>query len=333
MAQKTDLTYLDIKAAASLVKIDAESAYQFVQGEISWQEVLATEIALDPDTLNRYFRDESFSFDEVLSMDLQKNTLESLGLTDSQAIEVEKALTDAVSLADEIHVMLFINRDFSDDYSFGDVAVFAVEKNIAETLSLTELVAMSLSMAKADTFSVLDSAALGIDSAKADTFSLQDGTDLDVTKNLAETVPLSEFVGKQTRLAKADATSLSDAASLSSTLAKSDSFSFSDNFQRVVSFSRTFADSFVLDDEATVDAFTKDTASSKTNAFSFNDTHLFSYAKPLADSVAVSDAQELLLSKSQQDSFGLSESLSRSVTTSNSAVLNTSLLNTFTLNS
>ena len=31
MAQKTDFTYLDIKAGVSVVEIDAETSYQFLQ--------------------------------------------------------------------------------------------------------------------------------------------------------------------------------------------------------------------------------------------------------------------------------------------------------------
>ena len=110
MATKSGFTYLDIKSEASFVKIDAESAYQFIEGDISWQDVVAAQIALDPDSLNRYFRDDTISLSEVLSVGFEKTTLDAFSFSDSQILEIQKALADAVSFSDEIVVALLIRR-------------------------------------------------------------------------------------------------------------------------------------------------------------------------------------------------------------------------------
>lgn len=279
MAQKTDLTYLDIKAAASLVKIDAESAYQFVQGEISWQDVLATEIALDPDTLNKYLRDDTISLSDVLSATLEKSSIDSFGFTDSQVVEVQKAVTDALSFTDSVEVVLVIQRAFADSFSISDVSTITIDKRITDTLTMSDLTALVLTTNKTDSFALVDS----------------------------------------------------DSLSLSKPV--SDSFSFADSVSKAVTYSRAFSDFFILDDTATVDAISKNVDSDKTNILSLSDLHTLSFDKRFTDSFSFTESQYFSVDKPITDSFSLSENVTVVLLGGASSVLNTSALNTYTLNS
>lgn len=279
MADKVDITFLEPSADVSVVQIEAETAYQLVNGSITWVEAQATEIVLDPDTKNRYFRDEAFSLSEQASLHPQKVTLDSFGFSDQQIFDVTKGIADRLSFSEVVDILLIIERDFSDAYTLADVSVLAVDKGVAETLSFSEVTAFALDVAKADSVSILESAALALSKPAADSLSI------------------------------------------------------SDTFSRVATFSRAFTDTFTLDDAATVDAFTKDTNASKTNVVGFSDIQTFTVDKAVSDSTTLLDSLTFSTELSASDSMVLSDSIAINLISSNSAVLNTSALNTFTLNS
>jgi len=279
MADKVDITFLEPSADVSVVQIEAETAYQLVNGSIAWVEAQATEVVLDPDTKNRYFRDEAFSLSEQASLHSQKVTLDSFGFSDQQIFDVTKGIADQLSFSDVVDILLIIERDFSDAYTLADVSVLAVDKGVAETLSFSEVTAFALDVAKADSVSILESAALALSKPAADSLSIND------------------------------------------------------TFSRVATFSRAFTDAFALDDAATVDAFTKDTSAAKTNVFGFTDTQTFAVEKPFADSASLTDSFSFSVDLPASDSVTLSDSVVINLISSNQAVLNSSALNTFTLNS
>ena len=307
MAKSTDLTFLDIEASAALIKIDAEAAYQFaqgefgwqdvrasvalvqidaeaayqfVQGEIGWQDVVASEIALDPDSLNRYIRNEAISFSDVAALAHTKTTLDSFGISDSQALSVQKALTDAFAFSDELTVSITFFRDLDDSYVLSDVSVFAIDKGVVDSIPLTDVLAMAVSVPKSDALSITEVAQLGVSKPK------------------------------------------------------SDSVSFSDIFASAFTYSRAFSDQFALDDAATVDAFSKETSSNKGNVFTFADTQALAVAKAPSESIPITDAfvREVSFARDFNESVTFSENVSVSLLTTVSSVLATSALNTYALN-
>ena len=121
MADKVDITFLEPSADVSVVQIEAETAYQLVNGSITWVEAQATEVVLDPDTKNRYFRDEAFSLSEQASLHPQKVTLDSFGFSDQQIFDVTKGIADQLSFSDVVDILLIIERDFSDAYTLAEL--------------------------------------------------------------------------------------------------------------------------------------------------------------------------------------------------------------------
>ena len=278
MALKSDIT---LKAITSIVKIDAQVACQFAQGVIDWQDIMATEIFLDPQTLNQYIRNETFSVLDQPSLETQKTFADSLsGFTDDHVKEIQKGLSDALSFSDQVDVFLIIQRNFSDSVSVSDVTAIAIDKPLTESLTLGELVSILYESTQADSYTISDTSAT-----------------LHVTKNVA------------------------------------DSVLFADTFSHVVTFNRFFSDAFTLDDTTTVDAISKAVDADKTNIFSLGDTQTIVFDKSPTDGFALSDSQQFSVTKALSDSLSLSENVSFVLLGDASAVLNTSALNTYTLNS
>lgn len=271
-------SYIEPRADVSVVQIDAGTVYRLLTGQIAWTEAQATEIYLDPDTKNRFFED-GFVFSDQPELNPEKVFLETLGLTDAHALVLDKQLTDQMSFSDVVSVTLVILRDFPDAVTVSDVVLITAEKNLSESVSIAELLALVLEVPHADAVSVSEDHFTTFESSKID------------------------------------------------------SFSTADLFSRTNTFGRTFADAFSLDDQASVDAFAVDTSSSKTNVFSFSDVQVFSVAKNLSDSFSLTEATSFSLDNTITDSLSLAELIEINLISSNNSVLNTSALNTFTLNS
>lgn len=260
MAQKTDLTFLDIKAGTSFVKIESEVVYQFAKGEISWQDVTATEIFLDPDTMNQYLRDDTFTLADLPSVEVQKSFADTLsGFTDTQVLEVQKGLSDSISFTETVDVLLIIVRDLADSFTVSDLAVLTIDKNHTETISISDLVSVSFNTAKTDSFSVSDASAL------------------DVTKPVTDGVSLSDVFSKVVTYSRtfSDAFTLDDTSTVNAISKEVDA---------------TKTNVFALADVATF-SFDKSLA----DTISFTEDTAFSVDKPLSDSFSFSETVSVTL--------------------------------------
>jgi hypothetical protein len=149
----------------------------------------------------------------------------------------------------------------------------------------------------------------------------------------ADSVTISESQAFDTSKPLGDSITPSELAAFGVSKVLTDSSSLSESLSRVVTYNRSFSDSFTLDDFAGVDAFTKQTGANKTNVFSVSEEHAMSLSKVLADSFAMSELAALNMARPVSDSISITESLSINLVSGASAVLNASALNAFTLNS
>lgn len=280
MAKQTELTYLDIKASASLVQIDAESAYRFARGEIRWQEITASEIALDPDTLNRYFRNEAFGFSDVAALGLTKTTLDSFGFADDQSVEVQKALIDAFAFSESVTVVLLITRDFNDAYSLSDLSVLSIDKGVADSIPMTDVLEMALSVSKSDTLSVTEAARRDVSKAESDSVFMTDNFDRAVSYARAfsdqfalDDAATVDAFRKETDSNKVNVFTFADTQVLAVAKAPSDSIPITDVFAREVSFARDFNESVTFGENVSVSLLTTVSsvlATSALNTYSLN---------------------------------------------------------------
>jgi hypothetical protein len=86
----------------------------------------------------------------------------------------------------------------------------------------------------------------------------------------------------------------------------------SESLSRVVQFSRTFSDAFVLDDLAQVGDFAKQAVLDKDNVATLSEDLAYAASKAVSDTLAMQEAHAIALSRALQESFGASDSLTNS---------------------
>ena len=189
-----------------------------------------------------------------------------------------------------------INQYLDDPFNFSDVAALHTQKTTLDSLGFTESQAIALAKSAVDSVGFSESVSLLVTVIRdfTDSFAVTDAPVFTFDKGISDQVALSEVIDRAFDTSKADSISLGDL--YSSTYAKpaSDAFSVSDSFSRVANFSRGFTEAFGLDEVVNV---SPNWGVEKTNVLSFSDS--FSYE----------------------------------IRAGHNAVLNTSALNTFTLNS
>ena len=263
MAAKTDLTHRHIRSATTFVQIDAATAYQFARGEIAWQDVVAAEIILDPDTLNRYFRDDTVSFNDVASLGFTKTNLDSFGFSDSQVVEVQKGLADAFAFSENVAILLTILRDFDDSFAISDVSVLSIDKGVVDSIPLADVVEMAVSVAKSDALSMTEAAQFGVSKAESDSVAVTDNFARSVTyvRALSDQFALDDAAtvdafSKETSSNKVNVFTFADTQVLAVAKAPSDSISVTDVFAREVSFTRDFNESVTFGENVSVSLLT-----------------------------------------------------------------------------
>ena len=280
MAAKTDLTHRDIRSGATFVQIEAATAYQFARGEIAWQDVVASEIILDPDTLNRYFRDDAVSFNDAASLGFTKTNLDSFGFSDSQVVEVQKGLIDAFAFSEDVTILLTILRDFDDSFAISDVSVLSIDKGVVDSIPLTDVFEMAVSVAKSDALSMTEEAQLGVSKAESDSVSVTDNFARSVTyvRALSDQFALDDSAtvdafSKETGSNKVNVFTFADTQVLAVAKAPSDLIQITDVFARVVSFDRDFNESVTFGENVSVSLLTTVSsvlATSALNTYSLN---------------------------------------------------------------
>lgn len=246
MTQKLSVSYRYIQTTASFVSLDAEASYR---------NIAVSELVLDPDTKNRYFRSgtEATLLEQHATL-FGKAATDTFSTTDQvQSFDITKSASDAFGMGDDVHVLLEILRSFADSTSVTDTQAFAVNLAKADSFGTTDVETRDFSKVATDNYTVTEAVALLFSNAYAD------------------------------------------------------SVSATDQFARVVSYDKSFSDTFVLDDFTDIDAIQKDTIASKTNIIGFSDIQVFGTEKLLQDTAAVTELAALHTSRPATDGFGTSD--------------------------
>ncbi len=173
---KTQVLVTKASYAASISSRVANvfSAYVYPVTEIYYRNVSAEDVALDPFSLNKYFRLDQAVMAEALSVLASKGVDDVSGLSDRQDFLIGKGISDGFAMGDEAVVLLEILREFTED------------------AFVTDSQERSLGVVKSEAIGVADIA------VTLTTKSLSDGTDLseqaifDTAKPLIESASLSD---------------------------------------------------------------------------------------------------------------------------------------------
>ena len=230
MSKKADVTYVNVKTAV---------AYQFARGEITWTELKATSLDLNYYSLNRFFDGDAVSFSDSAAFSLSKIAdPDSVTLSDSQQLSLQKQISEALSMSDNVDIILVIHRDFSDSTAISDVSVLAVDKNISEALTVSDIASISSALEKTESISFADDSALSVSKPFTDSVGLTESFDRNVSyvRSFADAFSLDdiEIHTNGAELNKTNVFAFSDTNTFSFQKNATDTLTFSENFSHDV---------------------------------------------------------------------------------------------------
>ena len=264
---KIVLTSRELKLLTSGVSLEAV---------LSARNLVASDIRLDPDTLNKYFTGDSgetVSLSDLFVSDFGKNPSDSLSLSEEiTSFEFGKGAADTVTLAESAAITAHFAREFTDSSSITENSAIAFSKIVNdtnnETMSLIESSVMTFDKGASETISLSESSVQALELGKSDSISMSESLSRVVTFTRAfsdafaldDAATVDAFV-KEYDGSKANIFSFSDSESIGFDKATTDSFSFVDEpsvgFEKgviaeSVSISESF--SFVLRGGTTINA-------------------------------------------------------------------------------
>lgn len=327
---KLQTKYVEVKASSSYTLVSSDVSYSFIQSITDHVNLSATNVFLDPDTLNRYFRLETFSVSDIPVLTAEKNVGDVFGASDEVTnIDINKPALDSLSMGDVALVRLLIKRSFFDSFTLSEEANRLVGLGRLNSVSISESSLIDSVKSVVDSFSLNDRHVVSFETEYADNVSFSDL--LQRTVSYVRSFEDTSFLGDSLVTASSKATEdtyqltdnfdrtvsfvrdFSNAVSVSEFISQdvsknvTDTFGISELFNRSLSYSRVFADTFVLDDFTDIGAITKDTLGNKANVISFNDTQTFSTSKAITDIPVVTDSPAVLTERPAADGLSVSD--------------------------
>ena len=161
-----------------------------------------------------------------------------------------------------------------DQFSFLDLASLEPQKNTLDSLGFTDAQALAIAKSVVDSvgFSEDVDVLLIYERAFSDSFAISDFSAIALHKGLVDTVGFSDGLQNAMSLGKADTVSVNELHSVAIEKQASEALGVTDSFARVATYIRNFTDTFGLDELVNV---SPNWGIEKTNVFSF--TENFSY--------------------------------------------------------
>jgi len=255
----------------------------------------------------------TFAEDIQKSLDFDFGSISSVAFVDVASLHLSLTMpTDTFGMTD---VLTFANeyfRNLTDSASISDAApVFTVNAVRADTFEFTDLAAKDVTTVLTDTPSMQDvfSRTVDYNRTETDVYTFAHDVTFDNSLGKTDTFSMADAPALDVTSSQEDSFGIADSPALHPSISDTDTFTFGDVLSRVVSFSRTFSDSFTLDDAATVDAFAKDYEGVKGNIVSITETLSFSMQQQIADSFSFTDVPAISLSTSASDSVSFAEAV------------------------
>lgn len=224
----------DTRSEVSAVDLRAGLSATDVKSVIA-ATLLSADFVLDPDSKHQWFYD-SFVFADAPSFGLGKNPDDAVTVNDAiSQIAFGLGKTDAVSMSDAAHILLEIQRAFSEVVAFSDLLVSTVETAVADQQQITDSDSKGIQPVKADSFAFLDVEALSVGKGLADQFTLSESISLTVgsirvfSDNFSlDDAATVDAIRKDTANTKTNVFGFSDSQAVGVGKAASDSLSFAD---------------------------------------------------------------------------------------------------------
>ncbi|MBT5235847.1 MAG: hypothetical protein HOM18_11170 [Candidatus Marinimicrobia bacterium] len=279
MAIRASISYASLQASVSSAKPAASITYELAS---------ATGIWTDPDSKNRFVRDE-LPLSDVRFNFVEKNLADTTVMQEVPAWHLTKPATpEILSVADVFTKVVAYNRSFTDAFTLDDLS--QIDKdfygNKGNIFAFTDIIGLTHEKSLVDDYTVGDIVENLVSKFLVDVYTFDDEHYAEVIKGLADDTVLADF--RVTKLEKAlvDSVNIPDEYTAAFSLPKAETLTLAENFAKVVSYSRSFTDAFTLDDLSQID---KDFYGNKGNIFAFTDIIGLTHSKKLTDSYTVGD--------------------------------------------
>ena len=301
---KTVTTFVEASAEAQYILAQAALTYTNLASTLQYVDLSAVNVRLDPDSKNLYFIPGS---PNAVSVAMQEEHVVTFGKTLADTATLSEAIAKAVdtslvseniSLSEDLDILIEFLRDFSDSTSLSESSVFAFGLNKLDAVTLNESQVFAFTTTKSDSFGLSEALVYAYAQAKSDSISLAETLNYFLDYFIpADLFSVSEDLSLDTGLDKTDTVSISENYVSEFQPVKTDTVSIAEDFARVVAFSRSFSDSFTLDDLASVeDPLQTDVDLNKENVTFLSEELLYTFSKPLSDSFSILENAAILSS-------------------------------------
>ncbi len=282
---------LKITSSATNAVLGANASIRDLRVTIGVEHIEASGIYTDPDSKNKVLV-ETVALSEVTALFTIKVLADSTSLADVTLWVLNKGVADSLSASDTFSRVVVYRRTFSDAFVLGD----------------TSLIAKDFQSSKDNDFGIADVNTLGFTKPLSESVGFGDVATYDQAKVFSDTMPVIDSAAIYfTASLPTDYISIADTSTQNLNKGVPDTLAVSDTFSRTVVYSRTFSDTFVLDDAALID---KNYYGNKDNAFGITDVNALGFTKPLSDSFSVGDALQLAPTKNiPTDAISLTDSI------------------------
>jgi hypothetical protein len=249
---KLEIKHLKIKASAGYSIPSVESSYSCLKSSVFFSDLLATDVILDPDTLNRYFRFEPFSVDDLAVYNVGKVFDDSLGFVDAHTTIFGKVNAESIGFTEDVQVRLLIQRAFNDIATPVDSAVLHPSIGKASDFSISEDSLFDTIKSLSDAPVLTESKSYDLNTSREDIGVVTDlfSKSVSFIRGFDNETVVSDIFDRLVSYFRdiSDSASLSENHTGSFGKSLSDTQILSETLSRSVVYNRQFADFFTLDD-------------------------------------------------------------------------------------
>jgi len=166
---------------------------------VAFQQLVAAELSVDADTLNKYFtaqynspNAETVSLADAPALTFVTTKTETVSIAEETALAFASGKSDTVGISESLTKVVQYVRAFSDTPTLSDSPAIAFSTAFADTSTLAEASVLSIEPAKSDTLSFSDAQILGINPVKSDTLSVSDAPAFRLSVPHSDTTTISE---------------------------------------------------------------------------------------------------------------------------------------------
>jgi hypothetical protein len=307
MAIRAFVTVTKPTNVVSSVKTEAVTSHQRVS-VVSFTTRAEAIASRNDDSINQWFY-EAIPLSELVVTSFTKSLTETLSISEApvlglgmaksetlnmlesfaKVVTFNRSFTDAFTLDDAAQVEkdyygnkgnvafmldvlgISLNRPATDSYTVGDVYTAAVNKIVAENVSLIESQVRSFNLGKSDSLPITESINVAPELIKTDSFSFTDAQYASLSKIVNDSMTITEVVG------------------FGIDRPITESFSVSDSI--ISEINKVIADAFTLDDSAIIEGLTFN----KGNICTVSDVIALAitWVRSYSDSISTSDSANI----------------------------------------